>query len=270
MDQHSTNVPAAPEDDPIPAPAPYKVRLAPPRPKVVAKTFYQRIGGAFAYPFKKNGVKMLVVGTVIFGFFDFLVNFRMGGYHVLSLALGGLVLMVLTGYIFSYLQSIINSSALGDKEMPNWPEYESWWDSYGAPYVRLMAIVAACMSPALLVAMFIGVKAQALIIPLSILGFFYAPMALLAVTLDESLRGLNPLLCIPAIGRLPREYAVCCILFAALVSAIGFSLALIDRYVPQLAAQMLGMFFVLYFSIVLARLIGLLYFCKKKQFGWMR
>lgn len=264
MEHHSTNVPATPEG------GPYKVRMVPPRPKVAPLTFYQNIPGAFAYPFKKDGVKLLIVGTLLFGSFDFLANFRMGGYRVLNVSLGGLLVAGIAGYMFSYLQSIINHSALGEQHIPAWPEYASWWESYAEPFLRLIAIVAACMTPALLAGMFLGKAADVLIIPLSITGFFYAPMALLAVALDDSLRGLNPLLCLPAMRRVLKEYAVTCLLFAALFCAVGYSVALSNKFLPQFVSQIIGMFFVLYFTIVQARLIGLLYHCKKSHFGWTR
>src|ERR1035441_2569436 len=50
--------PAAAEMAAAPAPpAPYAARLAPPRPLRRPKNFYKSVPGAFAYPFKRNGLQ---------------------------------------------------------------------------------------------------------------------------------------------------------------------------------------------------------------------
>ncbi len=107
-----------------------------------------------------------------------------------------------------------------------------------------------------------------MIMPLLILGCFYAPMALLAVVLDDSLLALNPLLIFPTIARVPWEYTTMCLCCGSLFFLTGEACAWADLKLPMLASQITAVFFVLYLTIVQMRLLGLLYYCEKHRFRW--
>ncbi len=262
-------VPAVEEMAGLPAPlAPHQVRLMPPRPLRRAKIFYKSIPGAFVYPFKRNGLLLLASGTLVFGIFDFFLSYRVNGLLMVGRWVGGLFSACITGYVFLYLQTIITSTAIGEDDMPNWPEYESWWDSAIQPYLRLLGIFAACIAPAILCLLYAGQAGRLLSIALLILGFCYAPMALLAVAMDDSLFGLNPLLIVPSIFRVPLEYLVSCLLLCVLLFVLGGLTVLTDGLHQPFVSQILGMFLSLYFMVVVMRLLGLLYYTRKDRFGW--
>jgi hypothetical protein len=286
-------VPVA-ETAPAPPPAAlYVPRLTQPKPVRRPKNFYKSIPGAFIYPCKRQGWILLLSGTFIIGIFDCLLNFRVYGFLVAGQMLGGIASACITGYIFLYLQSIITTTAMGEDNVPPWPDYEGWWDSAVYPYLRLLAICAACLAPALLCLRYAGDMGFELFIPLLILGFLYAPMAFLAVAMDDSLLGLNPLLVIPSILRVPLEYIASCLLLGTLLGALGGLIALIQyllmlyffqqynkpglpigvirppAFQPEsIVTQILGLFLVLYFMMVVMRVLGLLYYTQRDRLGW--
>jgi pSer/pThr/pTyr-binding forkhead associated (FHA) protein len=251
-------------DEPPARPAPLPFHR-PPRPP---KIFYKSVPGAFIYPFKRNGLLLLASGTLIFGVLVFVLNFRFNGMLMVGGTVSLLFSAAIIGYIFLFMQQIITSTAQGEDEMPSWPDYESFWESVAWPYVRLLGICAACIAPSSLLLIFFGRASLFLYIPLLVLGFCYAPMALLAVAMDDSLLGLNPLLVIPSILRVPWEYLVSCLLLAALLIALGALTLLADRLHHRLASEMLAIFLTLYFAVVEMRLIGLLYYTRKDRIGW--
>ncbi len=252
----------------VPQTTVYQPPPPPPPAKARPKSFYKSIPGAFIYPLRKNGFFLLIAGTVIFGIFDFIITLRVGGLVLLGASVAAFVAAVITGYLFEYMQTIIASSANGERNIPNWPDYESLWESIFLPYLRLLGIAGACLAPAMLWAMAFGAAGRWMIMPLLIAGCLYGPMALLAVVMDDSLLAVNPLLVIPTIARVPAQYLVICVLFGGLFFLIGEAGALASLKLPVLARQMATVFFSLYFSIVQVRLLGLLYHCEKERFRW--
>jgi hypothetical protein len=247
--------------------ATHYVRIPRP-PRHRPKTFYKTIPGAFAYPFKRNGLLLLIAGTLVFGIFDIVLNLRVNGRLMVGLSIGGVFGAAIVGYLFLFMQSIINASAMGDDKIPNWPDFENIGESAFQPFLRLMAVCIAAVVPAIMWGMLTGTKGGFLIMPLLILGVCYTPMALLAVTMDDSLMGLNPLLVIPTIARVPLEYLTSLLLFGALFFLAGLLGAAANLWLPPVVRQLIAIFFILYFIVVEMRLLGLLYYCKKDRFGW--
>lgn len=231
-------------------------------------SFYKSIPGAFLYPFKRNGLVLLLSSTLIFGIIDAALNFRVLGHILVSGIVGFVVGACVSGYIFLYLQSVITSTAIGENEMPAWPGYENWWESALQPYLRLLGIGAACLGPMIVVPMFTGPNGAWLIMPLAILGLLYAPMAFLTVAMDDSLLGLNPMLVIPSILRVPLEYLVICVVLGLVVIGHGQLTKWLDSFDQYLVSQIVGMFLGLYFAVVQMRLLGLLYYTRKERLGW--
>jgi pSer/pThr/pTyr-binding forkhead associated (FHA) protein len=256
-------VPLAP---PIP-PSRHQARPVPPRPLRRPKNFYKSIPGAFVYPFKRNGLLLLLSGTIIFGIFDYVFSLRVNGIRMAGMV-GVVFSSCLTGYLFLYMQTIITTTALGDDDMPPWPVYESWWESLAEPYFRLIGVCAACIAPAFLCLIFAGHAGRWLYFPLLVVGFCYAPMAFLAVAMDDSLLGLNPMLVVPSILRVPLEYLASCMMVGLLLCLLGLRSLLTAVLDQPLLSQILGMFLVLYFTVVEMRLLGLLYYTKKDRLGW--
>jgi pSer/pThr/pTyr-binding forkhead associated (FHA) protein len=243
-------VATAPMDLPEP-----RLRREPERQR---KTFFNLFLGAFAYPLKKNGPMMLVCGTIFFGLLDFAANF-----------LGGLIsmfLVVLTvGYLFTYMESIVNSSAQGETEMPSWPEFSDYIHDILFPFLRFTSVWAVCLGPGI-VTMIVWHPVIGMVV-LGI-GLFCAPMALLAVAMAGSIGGLNPFVIFPSIAKVPLEYLLVCgllLIVLGMQGALRFALEAVDiPIVPAAVATFLG----LYGITVEMRLLGLLYHTRKDRLAW--
>jgi len=147
----------APDVQAAPRPSPVRVAVAKPVPGAGAErlaagptaadaitaltpevyeepSFYRQIPGTFAYPFKRNGIILLVLGTILFTILDFLGGFKMlGRGGIFSL----LVSVISTGYLFAYMQKIIAHSAQGEDEMPDFPDFTDWWSDIILPFLLL-------------------------------------------------------------------------------------------------------------------------------------
>lgn len=278
---------------PVAAPA-LQAQLAAPAPAAPPPaSFYKSIPGAFLYPLKRSGLILLAVGSVFFLIFNLLPAFqRIAASLALSGGLGrGFLLFfsmmfrnpflglwiiftaLATGYLFLFMQSIITSSANGENRMPFFPPFESWWYDAAQPYLRLLGILACCLAPAVLCRSYLGPDVWYLTLLLGILGFCYFSMALLAVTLCDSLLALDPRLVVSSILRIPGPYAVYCLLFIVLMAATFASPRWI-RLLPipllkyPIYQHLLAQFFFLYISAVQMRLLGLLFHAGRRRLQW--
>jgi hypothetical protein len=243
-----------------------------------AKSFFSRLPEAFAYPFKGNGLPLLICGTLFFGFLDFLRHPTVRIPLVLW-AVQLLITVIGRGYLFSYMRRIVQSSAQGDEEMPSWPEFGDFWNDIISPFFQALITFGICFGPLqlILATAVIQYAFSQSVSPLVLLGILgatvwaagYFPMAMLAVAMADSLSGLNPLLVIPSIFRVPTEYLVaCCVLvgivIVRIVSALVLSVVIPIAVVPAL----LDGFLSLYFLTVEMRLLGSLYHTNKDRLRW--
>ena len=234
--------------------------------------FFSRLPGTFIYPALGSGVFVLIVCTIV----TFGLRFISGG------LLGFFASMAFYGYLFSFMQNIIHSTASGDNEMPGWPSF----DDLGGCFLRFAA--AAAISFGVPITLFIigifseepGI-ASTLLMPSWIFGAIYFPMALLAVAMKDSPLAVNPLVVLPAIFKVPLEYIVTTILMGAILFAYNHGENIIDAIFPRgltthnmakmfgfLGAWAFWFFFQLYLLAVNMRILGLLYLSKKRKFGW--
>jgi hypothetical protein len=229
----------------------------------VAPRFASLVRGAFAYPFKHDGLILLGAGTAFYTFINVVDHF---------VVLVGTILLILgTGYLINYLQRILAASALGDERMPDWPDYSSVGDIF-SPYLQFLGALVVSFLPAILIAFFGDEN-----LPLGewhypaavVLGCVLFPMAFMAVTLFDSLTALNPLLLVVSILKIPGAY-----LLAVLILLTGFGLSCLgDLFLtklmpipilPGIVSQFAG----LYLATVEMRVLGLLYWTKQNELGW--
>ncbi len=229
-------------------------------------TFGRAVKGAFAYPFKQNGVILLVCGTIFFTILQLAVKVALGGFALLFL------LVLSLGYLFACMQGIINSSTHGEENMPDWPEISSFWDDIFMAFIRFVTIWAVCLGPGIAALIY---DHQAAGIALLCLGVFCLPMALLTVSIADSLGGLNPLVIFSSIAKVPGTYLGVCAFFlvtAGLTEACQSLLTYVSERSLPFAARIiplvLGNFIALYGLTLQMRILGLLYFTKKDKLAW--
>ncbi len=227
--------------------------------------------GAFAYPLNGDGIFLLLGGTLLYSLMD--AASYISRYALMYGLIATLIMGVLgTGYLLSYLQSILTSSAAGDEKMPDWPEISDLMGEIVVPLLHTLGTLLASFLPALIIAAVFGSSHPAGAVLMLIaygFGFLYLPMAFLAVTMYSSIMAVNPLLVIPSIFRVRWAYLVTVALTMSVLVAKWSGSVLLERLVSvPVIFPVLGNFLSLYLLTVLMRMLGLLYLTKKAELGW--
>jgi len=236
---------------------------APPTQAEDVPTFRRLLGGAFAYPFRHNGAILLVTGTIFYTMMDVLSGFVM---------FLGLVLSIIgTGYLVSYMQRILVASAMGEDQMPDWPDFTDWSDIY-SPLLQFIGTFAVSFGPVIALNIFASENAPWLswAFPAAlVLGCVYFPMGFTAVAMFDSLAALNPFLVISSILKIPAAYLLAVALLLGAYATGSLADRLLEEIFPlPILPGLLARFFGLYLMTVEMRILGLLYRTKKGQLGW--
>ncbi len=235
------------------------------------KTFFGELPRSIIYPFRGTGLLVLIVTTIVFAGLDILS----GRFYAILLKAAAI------GYLFSYVQNIIHSTATGDDRLPDLPPMEGLFSSF----FRLAGTVLMSFGPAL-VAACLAIwqempSAGIALIPAVIFGCLYFPMAFLAVAIKDNVMASNPLVVIPSILRVPLEYLVTTILVAGvfgvrwLGDAVSGTMAAralrtdsISEMLLLFGLRILWAFVSVYLLTVTMRILGLLYLTKREKLGW--
>ena len=240
-------------------------------PKVV--NFFKAVPQAFRYPFRGDGLILLIGGTFFFGFLD-LANYI--SRHSLAYGMRAMMMRVTiftfilgVGYLFSFLKNVIYASAEGDEQMPDWPELSEWKADIVSPMFQLVVTATLCFAPALTLHLWFEGDYPWLTGIFALAGCCYFPMAFLGVAMFDSLTALNPLFVVGSILKVPREYALVATGFALLVTLRGLcETALVRTFPIPLAPALVSDLLVLWLLIVMARVLGVLYRSQKDNLGW--
>jgi hypothetical protein len=259
-------------------------------PEGPVKGFYAQVPGAFLYPLKGAGVLMLLLGTVMVGALKFAAGMgRMNAVisNGLPVSWWSLMLQVMVvGYMFCYMQNIIHSTALGEKEMPALPDITSFWEDILLPCLQLIGVTLISFAPLLLVGIWLlatdSRASGAVLLSLSVLGSVYFPMAFLAAAMLDTVAAANPLQVVPSILKVPGEYLVAlCVLGLVFVARAAGDIALKLAFPKDLfthsASQLLAMLALgalwslisFYLLTVGIRILGLLYVNRKETLAWL-
>ena len=237
----------------------------------IGGNFFSHAPGAFVFPFKGNGLYILVLGAIGMAALDFA-----GSFSLWAKIFG-------TGYLYAFMQKIIQSTAHGEEKPPTWPDFGDFWSDILMPYLQLLGCFAFCFGPAIGMILWIGwwdpVTALVTGAPpepfkaltnglFLLLGAAYFPMALLAVSMFDSLSALNPMLVIPSMFKAKMEYLVVLLVSAGVfVMIVVKAVALIYIPIPILPS-LVSAGVSLYLFMVEVRLLGLLYRAKRHELGW--
>jgi len=164
------------------------------------KPFTEQLHGIFSYPFKGHGIYLLAVGAVFFWILGFIP----------------LMGIIVGGYLSAYMMKIIRSSADGEDEVPDWPDFSDFWSDILDPAIKVSGTTIVSFTPFLLYLFFSypvyewfitfqWVK-DPIIWLLLLLGSLYYPMGLLAVAQADSLLALNPGFIIRSIITVAGDY----------------------------------------------------------------
>jgi hypothetical protein len=236
-----------------------------------SKGFFARLPGVFIYPFKGSGLLVLIVATLVFAGLD-----AMSGFFSLILT------AMAIGYLFSYMQNIIHSTASEENEMPDLPGMDGL---FGA-FFTLVGTVAFCYCvPIGLFVARVAFDVEAIpmeaVIATMVLSCLYFPMGFLAVAMKDTVAAVNPLVVVPAILKAPLEYFVTAILLTGvfgvrlLGNVVSFGAGQVSFVTKDMSTLFIALgvkaiwsFASVYLLTVGMRILGVLYVTKKHKFGW--
>jgi hypothetical protein len=216
-------------------------------------------------------VILLATGAIFYAIFNAASFFaRYAG------LLGAVAVLVLTvfgvGYLISYLQRILTSSAMGKEEMPDWPDASEFGEDILAPFLQLLGTALACFLPALAVSLFVphdNPWAGPALAAAIVYGCVCFPMAFLAVSMFSSVAAVNPLLVIPSILRIPLQYLLTVLLLGGVLALRWTGEAFLENLLPiPILVRIVFGFAGLYLLTVEMRILGLLYLANKDRLGW--
>jgi len=240
-------------------------------------------GECFTYPFRGEGRLLLLLGAAVYGLVDLYygngvraaltmiaasagANVEGGGSgNPIVTGVGMVIVLILFGYLLSWVARTIRESARGRDVLPPYPEFIAFYESIVKPVLRMTALLFACFLPGMLVLPF-GAVGGLLGLLLLAGGAFVLPMALTSVAIADSIEGLDPLRIVRSIGRVGVPYAFASALFFAVLGLLFIGTASVDAL--GWLAPFVRSFLSLYLAAVAGRVLGRVYARHEKELGW--
>ena len=241
-------------------------------------SFYKSLPGAFAYPFKKSGIILLVIGALIFVVLDFLSSASSPSFNgrIRVTRFSILISVISIGYLYAFMQKVIVCSAQGDDAMPDFPDLTEWWSDILQPFLFLISVFLVSFGPGFALLIFSGdnVVLKFNAVPVLLFGAAYFPMALLAVAVSDNFAALSPHIVVPSMFRVFLPYAVTCAMLAILFT-LRVAGGLAAKQIPfellalKLLSTLVMGFVSLYLLTVNMRVLGLLFRGYRDRLGWL-
>lgn len=217
-----------------------------------------------SYPWRGSGKYMLIICAGLS------VAATLAG---LAPFIGGIASLILAGYFCALFFRLVETSASGAAEAPDFPEVSHLMQDIIVPMLRTLAVGLISFGPALLYLLWAGPRQEDSLVAnlLLALGTIYAPMALLAVAVRDDSTSLSPHIVLPAIFRGGWVYWV-----AVLYTVLQYVVQLyLERQLtgPMTVGQMLLSHLTLSFAeayllMAHARALGLVYQVRGEKLGW--
>jgi len=213
----------------------------------------------FTYPVRGGGKYILAIGAIL-----------TVGSHLMSFAplVGGIAGLILFAYFCAMYFKMIESSATGGKEAPEYPDISNFFEDVIWPMLQLVIIGLISFGPLMIYQYEAGMEAQAPIAAaLSIFGAVYSPMAVLAVVVLGRISAISPHVVIPAIFRAGWRY----LLAVGLLAVISGLESLSEQFIADLflikylVMAVVGM----YCLMANARTLGLIFRDRRDELNWI-
>lgn len=216
-----------------------------------------QMASAFSFPFKSHGPALVLLGTLFVWVTSIMASY--------SLFFGLAILIFLWGYLTSYMIKVISTTAIGHDEPPEWQGIEDMWEGILKPFLLVSLAGTVCVLPGLALLALGGLPLWLVLVVLALGGFFF-PMALTTVAMFETLMALNPVFIVQSILRVPGSYTLACIFFFI---AVFFRVVseVTTMFIPLLNT-FIGTAVAIYFLMVQARILGLLFRINQKKLEW--
>lgn len=218
------------------------------------KTFGQAVSRSFGYPFRGNGVIILICGTVFCGIVDLL--------HIGLLTWSMRVL--LWGFLFAFMQRIVVTSAQGEDDPPEFPEVSDYQQDIVIPFRQLIITLFVSVAPSIAAFIYLGPLPGQFAL---LLGALYFPMALLGVAMSDGYAALNPIFVLSSVLKCFGQYLAACFVFSGLM-VLYYQVELSGDIDIPIIGFFIFWFIFLVFLMIGMRILGMLYYLNKKKLGW--
>ncbi|WP_411827916.1 hypothetical protein [Luteolibacter sp. AS25] len=183
--------------------------------------------------------------------------------------IGPIAALILSGYFCAIYFQMIQSSATGGKEAPEFPDTANFFEDIIWPMLQVFIVLLACFTPLLV---YLGMVDQNgfqpfIALGLMVFGIFYYPMAMLSVVVLGSTAAISPHIVIPAIFRGGWLYLLSVLMLCLLYiggAYIGEALSgsiIIGTLILSLVSS--------YTLMTNARILGIIYRERQDQLGWL-
>jgi hypothetical protein len=229
--------------------------------EVELRGFGELVTDAFVYPLRGQGKWLLLVGTVCL---------RLAGWFTWMPFMGLILALLIGGYLCAYMFRIVDRSARGDRELPDWPDVTDAYDDIVRPFFVVVGTILAIMLPAIVLEvghLAAGWQTQNAALMAYAAGLFYLPMAMLGVCLTESVLMASPHIVILAVLKVPLEYLLVCAALGLAVALHHYAVPALEGYVPYVGG-LAATFLALYCLAFEMRVLGVLYYTRRQRLGW--
>jgi len=240
------------------------------------------IGDILFYPFRGRGLGMMIIGSIFFAIFRFIVSIIGSGFIIFQFIAIGLI-VVMTGYLLTYYISILKRTAFhGDNEPPTWPDLAHIMGEIVVPFFQMLITLFMVFLPSL-IGLYVGYKMGLEVVGLtivffglSIFGIFVWPMLLIIVYIFNHIgAAIDPRFVLGSIARMGFTYIIGAVIFYLMMLAFGVILV-IEGFIFNIELGIflmipLGPFFWfarLYVFMAAFRLLGLMYREKAQALKW--
>lgn len=234
------------------------------------ESYFSMILDAFSYPFRGDGLLIMILGAIFLGIIGGLSS--LGGVGKFLLKGSFLLVVFYYGYTASMLQQVLHGSGQGENTLPKWPEFTDWQSDIIDPAMKWIGTFILVLGPGLATLMF-GFALQSFLpgILLTALGCFYLPMGFMLVGMFDTLLALNPVVGFRSIVAIFGHYLLTVFVFGILLAmnaATGTVGSMVDGIPLTVIAYFVDGFNRLYTLVVFARILGCLYYANRHRLGW--
>jgi hypothetical protein len=212
----------------------------------------------FTYAFRGSGKYILVIGSII---------------KVLAIVMsfapliGLLANWILFAYFCALYFQIIETTATGSAEVPEFPEISHPIDDLLLPMLKVIGVVLAVFSPVVIYLFAAEEPAAGIVFSLVAAGAIYFPMAMMGVAVLGYLGAMGPQIVLPAIMRAGGLYWLAVFLLVMLYMGQTY----LEDYlsaIPYLGA-VLSALISMYLLMTNGRMLGIIYRERREQMGWI-
>jgi len=211
----------------------------------------------FVYPFRGNGVSMLITGAVL------IVISMVAG---LGGIFGLLASLFFAGYFCATYFSIVETTAVGQEEAPMFPDVSNVMEDLIGPFLKILGVILVSFLPAIAYGVATG-RMDGIYEMLLLFGIGYLPMAILAVIVLGNMSVASPFTVIPSIIKAGGSYWIVVLLLVVVYGLERLLEETLSQFfiVGPLIMGLVGM----YVLMVSARALGVLYRNKAEKLEWM-